>query len=555
AAQDPTVPCYGFNTNGKVYSSFTTKDGETIQNFIGLDLDKLETYWKTFIDESVKYEIDVFKKAYVYMGSIIDEPDAWGDAAIKRVDIVCDQYNDHKQKMAEYANSQRTSENSEFIDGLMDSILNVTHVVTTWNSGRYQLVDAFCPEPQFYESLAVIEDYQDHRANGGDYWWYTCVNPKPPYPSIHIDANGVNSRMMYWMMREYDISGYLSWESLVFYDDFPASEGHYLRGMEAYDDVMRHDGDIGDAYYFYPGKVLGLDRPVPSIRLYYMRDGGEDYDAITDLEEKLYPALSQRYGKPLSADGVLNELYGEMYALNKIYSSSIELQHGKEVLNALMVWAANGIAVSDYTVNGDGTVSANIYAPNDATIAVNGATLTGTACGDGKVYQIANVKADAFELEINGRKIILNSKTNVENAKEAAFGFEDAMQAPMEGVTVEKGVIDGKDVCSFTVDENIQNVLYALDENFITAANNSVVLYLYADIPEKMKVSVDISGKVTRTLGTIYLHPGYNALRFDRTSELDWKKIGKANLLILSFKKDESVSDFKIHFQSIVTVG
>ena len=543
AAQDPAVPSYGLTTNGKVHSYYGAV----------LKTEWFMIYLKTYVEASVEHNVDLFKKAYVYMGSIIDEPEGWGQIAMERVDYVCTQLEECLTEAAEYAESLGGSQE------LIQSILNLSHVVTTRidSPANYQKVDTYCTEPQYYDSSAKVDDYREHRENGGDYWLYTCCNPKTPYPTLHIDDNGVSARVMYWMMRDYDMTGFLMWETIGTGDGFPDhANSKPLHGIEQYEDVMRNNTDVGDGYYYYPGKVFGLDNSVPSIRLFYMRDGAEDYDVITDLENRLYPALSTEYEAAIDGTGILNELYGSMYLLNQVYCTSGDIATAKDVLNKLMVWAEDGVAISDYQVAANGNVTAKIYAPQGVEVKINGKVATGVASGKGLVYEV-NEKSSVFQLEIGGETLTWGCEaTNIFEIDADKVSFLDEMQNVVENVPVAAHKYEGTvDTLKIDVTETVHTMAYALEDGALTADSESLFVYVYLDAPEKIQMSLNVRGKVKRIVDSVYVHPGYNVLRFDRLCDLEWKKIKDATSLQFSFQRPESVTTFTLNVQAINVVN
>jgi len=65
----------------------------------------------------------------------------------------------------------------------------------------------------------------------------------------------------------------------------------------------------GDGFLAYPGEAAGVDGPVSTIRLEQVREGLEDYEAITMLAELVERAKSGGQGAA-SAEAVLAEVRG-----------------------------------------------------------------------------------------------------------------------------------------------------------------------------------------------------------------------------------------------------
>ena len=542
AAQNPKVAGYGLTTNGQA---------DTYYGSI-LNANRFMIYLKKYVDASVLHGVDLFKKAYVYMGSIIDEPDAWGTIAQERVFKVCAQYEQCLADAAAYAQEKGGSPE------LINSILNLTHIITTRidSPASYDCIDTYCTEPQYYDSSAKVDDYREHRKNGGGYWIYTCCNPKTPYPTFHIDDNGVSGRALYWMMRDYDIEGYLMWDSSTTSNAYPDYNNKTkLHGIEQYEDVMRNNTDVGDGYMLYPGKVFGLDAPVPALRWFYHRDGAEDYDAISDLNNKIYPALADAYGvSKLSSDGVFDEIYGSLYNMNRVYCTSAELQKAKTDLNTLMVWANNGIAVSDFEIKAGGNVSFKVYAPSSVEVKVNGNVLSGTTSGTGKVYAV-NGAMDTCTLEIASRTLTLVSKTRSILVKEASRITPQNKEQQSISANVSVSDAYGVDTLRIEATNDLYRILYSLDSGVINKNSKSLYMYVYLSAPEKIQLQLYVRGTNQRLVDTVYLHPGYNAVRFDRLCDLEWNKIKNANGLGFAFVKPDSVSTFTIDIEDIRVLG
>lgn len=573
AAVNPKINTYSIRTNGK----WAPING--VLN-ITLNEDWFMVYTKAMVEASLKEGVDLFKKATVYMGSIIDEPE--GTDGMDRVDYVCEQFHDCLRRTVSYLNEiKNTAEKAEnvdeaFIESMIASILKVTNVVTSSSvPDTFKQIDTYCPKiatpygryPEPVGSSARLEDYADLEnettSNGRtkDYWWYSHQTPYYPNPTLHIDDNGVSARVMYWMMSEYNIQGYLIWETvMVESGDTSWGQGSILHGWEQYEDISRDGGSsIGDAFMFYPGKLLGMDTPVPAVRLYYMRDGIEDYDAMYDLRENLYASLSEKYGATLNVDGILNELYASMYTLNKTYATSSDVASARKGLESLLVWANNGIGVSDFTLKADGTATAKIYAPANVQIKVNGKVLTGgQASGEGVVYTVSE-KAENFIIEAAGMSVNVFTKTT------------EIFSADTQKVTLYT-VVDNKEVVDQTAAVSVNNgaiavglkatnteLNYALTKTQLTSDSKSLIIVVDYSGTERTEMSIGfkalgVNGVATRgVLDTVYLHPGENVIRIDRIGDLRWDLIKE--MRALTFAPQDGHSDYTLTFKNISVIG
>ncbi len=517
AAQDVTVPSYAI----KCYELADAKYNYVLNQ--ELFLNSLQRY----IDKSVETGVNLFEKAYCYLGNIIDEPDLGGSFTQERANYVCAQYDDVLKQAAQYARNRGASQ--EVIDG----VSNLPHVVTGAYSDKLPGVQTYCPTADTLSSSAVVEDYRELREVGKDYWWYTCTVPKIPYPSYHIDDNGVSSRVMFWMMKEYDIAGYLTWEAAYYIDANKTAPDNVVYGRDNYDNIHRWGDAYGDGWFFYPGAPFGIEGPVPALRLFTMRDGLEDYEIIHDVENT-YAELGERHGATLSFDGIMTELYAMMYNDNRVYCESTDVDRARDLLSSLAVLAEKGVAISDYAVGEDGKVSAKIYAPVDTDIKINGESAQGTITNGGKVYEI-EMSAAEFSVEADGETFSVSSAALSVSAPSAArVSVYDAQQNYDEtAVVTEVGEEGAKDVRIELKPENTR-FDYRLDENNITKDTHSVIVFIRNEGTEKVKLNISLYGRALRSLDSVYVHEGMNAVRFDRIGDLDWLALRTANALVFT---------------------
>lgn len=536
AAKDPAASSYAI----KCYETADTVSGKNFGYVLNTEL--LETSLKAYVDKSIEEKVNLFEKAYVYMGNIIDEPDLGGQTAWDRANFVCKQYAQTVEKAVAYAQSAGAAKD------VIEDLANLQNVVTGAYSSHLPEVTSYCPTIDIYESSAARDDYAELRENGKDYWWYTCTVPKIPYPTVHIDDNGVSARVMSWMAYDYDVTGYLTWES-VYYKDAqePDSNGNpsNVYGIECYDDVWRWGDTFGDGFFFYPGKVFGLDAPVPSMRLYNMRDGLEDYEAMHDLES-IYAELSAQYGAVLSAEGVLSELYALLYDDVKVYSSSADIAKAKALLGELVVLAKQGIAVSDFSTLANGKISAKVYAPKGVNVTVTGGVKKeASACN---VYTVETA-LETFGVLYNGTEFSLStaSKTLSDPTNTERVTVYDSKQNDITA-TAEKSV--NGDRLQVAMPKNARSLRYRLDDGFVTSKTNGMQIYVYSSASEKIEVSVSLfNGTMMTSIDTVYIYPGENVIRFDRLYDNNWSKLKKATHVIFGF---ETKNDWTLSFENVV---
>ena len=113
---------------------------------------------------------------------------------------------------------------------------------------------------------------------GGERWSYVACEPKytSPYQNILLFNDGTEGRTMFWTNYLNNVTGFLYWH--VSYYDAAGNNTYQMRNP------VSKTGP-GDGILIYPGSAYGQLDPIPSIRLLNMRDGIEDYQMLTMLEE------------------------------------------------------------------------------------------------------------------------------------------------------------------------------------------------------------------------------------------------------------------------------
>ena len=114
--------------------------------------------------------------------------------------------------------------------------------------------------------------------NGYELWNYVACEPKytSPYQNVLLFNDGTEGRTMFWTSYMQGATGFLYWH--VSYYDASGNTTYTMRNP------ISKTGP-GDGILIYPGSAYNQLDPIPSIRLLNMRDGIEDYQLLTMLEE------------------------------------------------------------------------------------------------------------------------------------------------------------------------------------------------------------------------------------------------------------------------------
>ncbi len=142
----------------------------------------------------------------------------------------------------------------------------IKNLMTLMVQEGYRDVDIWCP--RMYEltpgNLALGRKFQ---REGKEFWIYTS-GPSPPFPTLMLDWDLVNCRIIPWMCWKFGLDGYLYW-CINFWIKNP------------WEATETFEGQNGGGVLYYPGK----NGPVGTLRLEAFRDGLEDYEYLWLLRE------------------------------------------------------------------------------------------------------------------------------------------------------------------------------------------------------------------------------------------------------------------------------
>ncbi|MBQ7379203.1 MAG: DUF4091 domain-containing protein [Clostridia bacterium] len=122
------------------------------------------------------------------------------------------------------------------------------------------------------------ERMQNYQAQGSELWNYVSCEPTytAPYQNILLFNDGTESRTMFWTNYMLGSTGFLYWH--VSYYDVAGNTTYSMR-------CPFSKTGPGDGILIYPGSAYNQLDPIPSIRLLNIRDGIEEYQLLTMLEQ------------------------------------------------------------------------------------------------------------------------------------------------------------------------------------------------------------------------------------------------------------------------------
>lgn len=525
-----------------------------------MDYDKFKATLTALAEISLQDEKNYLDKAYLYLGSLIDEPTMGG--TVDRAVRIAHQVEIAKEELA--SEMERDSSYSGALGAeIIDAVRNFPHIVTNrytdelYNDGEG--VKYWVPLFDDFNSVARQELYEN---SGVEYWWYGCIGPNNPFPTYQLDDYLITSRIVSWMQKDYGASGNLFWDT-CFWVEY--RDGTYTR-KDPYTASPEHfPGDNGDGFLFYPGTKYGIG-PVASIRLHSIRDGLEEYEILNELEEN-YAA------KGYDADGILQTLYKKLYSNAQVNGEVMEdTSIFSETREELMVLGQMNQTFGAYigeVAENSTEVRFTVAAEKDVKVKLNGQTAEPVAENGGLYEYECVVRLDqdenAFrmELERDGKSMVythsLGGKSVLFNAVETE---EDAKLFTAEGGTVSlvSASVMGSEGNALRVDlpaatEKTSEMRFTTSFDALkTASSLAVEIYNPSDMNVPLVIYVDTSGSdILRPVysGTLLHGKTVAELSF---ADFNWSSYGDAESLVFRIG---SIGDAAktLYFDNLVLKG
>ncbi|MGG4044607.1 glycoside hydrolase domain-containing protein [Paenibacillus favisporus] len=256
--------------------------------------------------------------------------------------------------------------------------------------------------------VALVNKYDESfahqlQASGDHVWWYTSVVPKDPFPTYHTDDDLLGSRLLSWEQKDYGVEGTLYWSTTI----FQKWNGQKYVPRDVWNDPIAFPGANGDGYLFYPGYDLGIDGPVPTLRLENLREGAEDYEYLWRLEQLVkQTAASLGLGDEFAAHDVLQPFFDELYTNMRDYPEEPEhlLEVRKEVAGLIAQLAEDPQGVPLVTVRkpDESSRTFSVYTAKGVQVQIDGELLEASDTGAGydKFERTLTLEPGMHEVEI-----------------------------------------------------------------------------------------------------------------------------------------------------------
>ena len=393
---------------------------------------------------------------------------------------------------------------------ITSSILDIVRVnpLTTFNSTIVETLNqTSCPYISQLENSEYYSRYDYNRDDNsaGELWTYSCVGPKSPYPTFHLDDYNLGNRTTGWTMKRRNVTGYLYYAVNIYDEQNDAANGGFV---DAYTSPTRNADCPGDGFLIYPGRKYGSKSPFPSNRLLAFRDGMDDYDLLSVYERQLANA-EKNYGVTFDGESLLNEVY------DTVISSSLYINDDKAVLSAreevanriLALASDDNLLVNSYIA--DNKVNTEIYSLYD-TVTVNGKALTDvTKSGRGykAVYQSDLNKEEDLKIA----SMTSNLTYHVSKKGEVSSFKDSAGLSCSDGSTLSAN--EGALSCSMvSVDKGSANAnkrfkVYADIANSNLDGVSGIDFTIKNETDYPMSINLTLDGFTSTYLRTIYLYP------------------------------------------------
>ncbi len=352
-----------------------------------------------------------------YYSVLVDEPATEEGEYCTQAVIDCQANNDKviaDLRAEDFYTQENFPENTveeiaQFKVELEDALYKLT-VMQTMTENNMRIygteINSYCSHVYRFNSAAIREEYYEVREQnadrGGELWYYTCMEPRYPHPTDHLDDYMISLRTMRWMQKAWDLDGYLHWAFFCF------TPREITLDSDAYTTSTRFPGTPGDAWKLYPGTKYGIyDTYLPSIRLLQFRDGQEDYNMLCELDNQVR-ANEEFYGLSsgiVDLEKFLSPLYNSLFTGSVYNPDDANFYEAKRALFDITKFFANDsrILVNNRVINGKNEVA--VYLENGYTLKVDGVEQTAVgAAGQGQKFiiekpltQEVNLKFEVFK--------------------------------------------------------------------------------------------------------------------------------------------------------------
>ena len=426
-------------------------------DFASMNFDDFETILIAMMKRSVERQVDLFEKAGTYFiyfdEAVINGLVYQANYTFEKVNRIQNELYEKFKKAfdensSEYvckAENVSEEEQKAFKEKVLESFRKVKHKFVDEYTDELTQPAQYVPLISQYDTPSSRAQYEsaDKRFYGddGELWTYTCLQPNSPYPTFHTDDYLLTSRLLGWMMYNYNIVGSLYWNTALYARrDLTVDEFEDLPIWEYYSGAAnRYPSANGDGYLLYPGRPYGIDGPVGTIRLQSFRDGMEDYELLYALEkaygENGRDVIEEKF------DNVVQLLYGELYAGTQVNTEgdvNARFSSVRKSLSQLLTIEKNASVVIENVEKTDGKYVFEISADADCKLKESGIDLSPSGSyGNRNIYRV--------EKTLDNESNYLNLSASVDGKQESLSLYLGGKIVSFGAETLAKATtLDGK---------------------------------------------------------------------------------------------------------------
>ena len=395
------------------------------------------------------------------------------------------------------------------VAAVRSGVPDIRNLITTApRESLYGVVDPWCG---IWSSKTLMEnEVRDRQALGEEVWWYGCVGPRAPYPTYHTPDALMSSRLVHWMQKDWNIQGNLYWATML--TDKLNEEGDAFDAeRNIWSDPNVIDQSPGDGYLVYVGAkndgVINRNIPVPTLRLESIRDGSEDFEYLTILQNQIEQTL-QKWGiTDVTADQIMDTYYAPLYNTMGDFDRNPEqmLKMRERVAHDIMNPEAIVAVFAELTTENPNMRKVTVYAEPGAEVSIDGQTVSGEEKGAYSEYSYVfdmNVEPDFKDIEV-----VVNGETygrtlkSIEDYEYMELG-EAVVMENVQALGIPEDLVSMREMYDANMFQPIEEANIGSLQDQLSADGNSarVPILISDDESYAMKVKDIIVGEVNSSI-------------------------------------------------------
>ena len=440
-----------------------------------------------------------------------------------------------------------TGKSAEWNERVKTAIRNIPDVFTNCNYIEKWVEEwpaAYCPKINVLNSQKYQEVYKDYaRINSNnDLWTYTCCDPNYPYPSNHLDDDNLSMRVMGWMEKAYDITGYLFYMANMY-----TIEDSSDKYTTPYTNANRNGSANGDGYIMYPGRPYGSSTPFPSTRLITYRDGLEDYDMLEVFQRKVQAYATKYALSDLDYKEYVNDIYSSLFH-NAVPTEEHEvLYKAREELAKRILEFENEDELLTYVKNDEGTINLHIYS-NNSSLNIDGENKACDDLGNNRYHLITPLGSIQKDIVIKTNSGHTYTYNNPGYVNITDFGSVAPNITLSEDSTYEKnGGTIRANIVSVQKESASKTIRFVPSITFsnVNISNAKKLMFKYSNPSDVENLAFDVdlimSSQTVTIGGHFCLKGGSKTVEIDLThTKIDLSKVKNIRLSFVNYYFDEN---------------